>query len=344
MRRFDTYNKIRTKMLAGETLPDHCKVCYEYENKGIESYRIFESKEWLNKLDIHSIEELTDIDQPYYYEMRLNNTCNLQCRSCVPKHSTLIDREYRKIGLINQPFNKNYTDLKYIDIDSLTPKKRVYLTGGEPTVMIDVFEFMEKCIAAGRTDFEFTLGTNAAKITDRFFDLAKYFTNLGFSASLDGYSSINDYWRWGSDWNTVIENMHRLENQGHNISINTVPGIYNVTNLHLLYEFLDREFPKTSIYLQLNYLPNQSAFNHPNHELVLASLERCKNTNVYFSDGKSNRTGIDSLYNHYSNNPICDFKLLKEFFDFNDKLDQSRNVKLADYIPELELCRKYIEH
>ena len=33
---------------------------------------------------------------------------------------------------------------------------------------------------------------------------------------------------------------------------------------------------------------------------------------------------------------------LKKFFDYNDLLDQSRNVKLIDYIPELEACRSYI--
>lgn len=338
----ENWLEIRNKMLAGEQLPTHCQVCYDYESKGIESYRIFETKDWLAKLDINSIDDLKGIDKPYYYEMRLNNTCNLMCRSCVPKSSILIEREYKEIGFKQYDKSYVYTDLKYIDIDSLDSKTRVYLTGGEPTIMIDVFEFMEKCIAKNKTDFEFSLGTNAAKISDRFLNLARHFTNLGFSVSLDGFGRVNDYWRWGSDWDTIVKNMHLLEQQGHVISINTVPGIYSITSLHLLYEFLDREFPKTTIYLQLNYIPEQSAYNHPNHELVLASLEKCKQTSVYHADGKSNKTGIDSLYNHYATNPQCDLVLLKKFFEFNDKLDQSRNVKLVDYIPELEECRKYV--
>lgn len=337
------YNEIRNKMLNGERLPNHCKLCYDYEAKGVESYRIFETKEWIAKLGINSIEDVKNIDKPYYYEMRLNNTCNLMCRSCVPKHSLPIEREYKEIGIIDQfPKPGIYTKLKHINIDELDSKSRVYLTGGEPTVMIDVFNFMEECITRNKTDFEFTLGTNASKISERFFSLAKKFSNLGFSVSLDGYGRINDYWRWGSDWDTIIKNMHRLKNQGHVLSINTVPGLYNVTNFHLLYEFLDREFPDISVYLQFNNIPMQSAFNHPNHELVLDSLEKCKKTKVYYSDGKSNKSGIDGMYNHYSKNPKCDLILLKEFFDFNDKLDKSRNVRLIDYIPELEECRKYV--
>jgi hypothetical protein len=42
------------------------------------------------------------------------------------------------------------------------------------------------------------------------------------------------------------------------------------------------------------------------------------------------------------NTTTIDIEKLKKFFDYNDLLDQSRNVKLTDYIPELEACRSYI--
>ena len=338
------YNKIRTAMLKGEKLPEYCSVCYEYESNGVESYRTFETKEWLAKLDINSIEELDNITHPYYYEIRLSNKCNLMCRSCKPEHSHLIDREFKKFNIVHpDPQIFKYSSLDHLNIDTLNPKIRVYLTGGEPTIMPEVYGFMEQCIAAGKTDFEFTLGTNAQKLNKKFLDLAKHFTNLNFSVSLDGYGKINDYWRWGSKFDEIIRNTRLLESHGHNISINCVPGIYNVTNLHLLFEFLDREFPKCGMYLQLNRTPMQSVFNHPNAKLAVESMERCRQTNIYHTDGKSNKTAIDSLYDYYSNNPVCDLVKLKQFFDYNDKLDQVRNVKLIDYIPELEECRKYIK-
>ena len=337
------FTKIRNKMLQGELLPKNCKYCYNYENKNIESYRQFETKEWISKLEIKSIEDLDNITHPYYYEIRLSNKCNLMCRSCKPEHSHLIDREYKKFNIIypeKQYFK--YSNLDRIDIDSLSPKVRVYLTGGEPTVMTEVYTFMKKCIAKGKTDFDFTLGTNAATISNKFLDLANNFTNMNFSVSLDGYGRINDYWRWGSKWDQVIYNSKLLESYGHNISINCVPGIYNVTNLHLLYEFLDKEFPHTSVYLQINHVGSQSAYNHPNHDLVIKSMLKCKQTKMYYADGKSNKTAIDSLYDHYSKKPECDLQSLKEFFEYNDKLDAARNSRLGDYIPELEECRKYI--
>ena len=337
------FMQIREKMIRGERLPSNCQTCYDYEDKNIESYRQFETKEWLAKLDINSFEDLEKITQPYYYEIRLSNKCNIMCRSCRPEHSHLIDQEFKKFK-ITYPFTQTfkYSNLDRIDIETLSPQVRVYLTGGEPTVIPEVYEFMQKCIAAGRTDFDFTLGTNAAKISPKFLKLASNFKNLNFSVSLDGYGQINDYWRWGTEWDTVIKNTKLLESQGHTISINCVPGIYNVTNLHLLFEFLDQEFPHAGIYLQINYVSFQSAYNHPNHDMVLESMSKCKQTKMYYTDGKSNKTAIDSLYDYYSTKPVCDTVALKEFFVYNDQLDSARNSKLGDYIPELEECRKYI--
>lgn len=337
------YQIIRQSMLKGERLPEHCTVCYDYEAKGIESYRQFETKEWVAKLDINTIDDLNNIEHPYYYEVRLSNKCNLMCRSCKPEHSHLIDEEYKKFNIV-YPFAQSfkYSSTDHIDINTLNKDTRVYLTGGEPTIMSEVLDFMKRCIQAGRTNFDFTLGTNGQKLSPKFLELSSHFTNLNFSFSLDGYGRINDYWRWGSDWDTVIKNAHLLESRGHQIAINNVPGIYNVTNLHLLFEFLDREFPHCGSYLQINHVGFQSAYNHPNAQLVVESMEKCKQTKTYYGDGKSTRTAIDSLYDYYSNNPVCNLTQLKEFFEYNDKLDQARNVRLADYIPELDACRSYL--
>jgi sulfatase maturation enzyme AslB (radical SAM superfamily) len=337
------YQSIRQNMPDGKTMHDRCTVCYDYESKGIESYRQFETKEWANRLHLNSVDDLKNITSPHFYDIRLSNKCNLMCRSCNPSFSNLIAKEAKKFNIsYSGPKNYNYSGLDHIDIHTLTPKTRVYLTGGEPTVMTEVYEWMQKCVDAGQVNFDFTLGTNGQRLNTKFLNLTKHFTNMNFSVSLDGYGCVNDYWRWGSDFNTIIENMHLLKKQGHNININCVPGIYNVTNLHLLLEFLDQEFPMTTIYMQYNYRTSQSAFNHPNAKLVVESMERCKQTAVYYSHGKSNKTTIDSLYDYYSKDPNCDLTSLREFFEYNDKLDQVRNVRLVDYIPELEACRKYL--
>jgi sulfatase maturation enzyme AslB (radical SAM superfamily) len=230
-----------------------------------------------------------------------------------------------------------------IDIDNLGKTSSVYFQGGEPTIMPEVQEFMQRCIEKNKTDFNFTMCTNGVKLSDKFLNLVSNFSNTNFSFSLDGYDQINDYWRSGTSWNKVIDNARLLQSQGHFISINTVPGIYNATNLHLLLEFLDREFPFTSMYMQINYLPWQSVFNHPNNKLVVESMQRCMETSMYHSNGKSCKSTIDSIYNYYITNPTCNLDNLRDFFMYNDQLDRARNVRLADYIPDLEAARSLIQ-
>jgi len=337
------YVKIRNQMLAGEKT-DRCNYCYDLESRGIESYRQFETKDWAAKLNLQSIEDVKKITHPYYYEIRLSNKCNLMCRGCKPEWSHLIAKEFAENN-IEHPVEQilEYSSLDVVNIETLTPQSRIYLTGGEPTVMAEVYEFMRKCVSANKTDFDFTLGTNAQAITPAFVELARNFKGINFAVSLDGYGKVNDYWRWKSDWETITGNMKTLESEGHNVSINIVPGIYNATNLHLLYEYLDQEFPMAGMYLQINHNPWQSVFNHPNKEMVMESMERCRKTGVYLTDGKSNRTTIDSIYNHYANpNFEYDPVALREFFVYNDKLDKARGSRLGDYIPELEECRSLV--
>ena len=94
--------------------------------------------------------------------------------------------------------------------------------------------------------------------------------------------------------------------------------------------------------MQLNQIPCQSAYNHPLADRVVDSMKRCQDTSVYNSNGKSCKTSIDSILHHYLDNPVCDLKQLKTFFDYTDQLDNVRGTKLSDYIPELERARAFI--
>lgn len=340
------YISIREKMLNGDLLEDYCKSCYTYETHGIESSRIFETMEWASKLNLSSIDDLKNIKNPYYYEIRLSNKCNLACRSCKPEHSHLIDKEFKKIKF-EYPGNEQnfaYFGFSNIDINSLTPATRVYVAGGEPTVNQELYRFMEECVGKNKTDFDFSIGTNGMIASKKLLNLCKKFNNLTFSVSIDGFGIVNDYLRWPSNFDTIVKNTKLLINEGHRVSFLAVPSIYNVTNLHLLFQFIDKEFPNTGIYLQVNHWPKkiQSPLNHPNTKLVLESLSIIKQTLLYYSDARSCKSTIDTLYNYYTNNPVCDYKVLSKFFSFNDLLDRNRNMKLGDYIPELEAARKYI--
>jgi pyruvate-formate lyase-activating enzyme len=333
--------KIRNNMLEGKLNEPHCNYCYGIERAGGKPARHFDTLDWVTRLNLSSLEDLKKITSPKYYSVRPSNKCNIRCRSCIPNDSHLIEKEFKKIGI---GFDKIKQDRPGFDMIDVNNVERLLVAGGEPTVMPEFYEFLQKCIDAGHTDFDFCINTNAVKISDKLLNLLDHFTHFSPSVSLDGISKVNDYIRWGSDFDQIVKNTHKLVKRNHWLAFITVVSIYNITSLHKVMEFQDSEFPGASVMLQFDSFKDdiQSPYNHPNTELALASLEKCKKTNAYFDYSRGTKSIIDSLYDHYASRPAYDVEKLRKFFEFNDKLDQSRGHKLIDYIPELEQARKYI--
>ena len=116
--------------------------------------------------------------------------------------------------------------------------------------------------------------------------------------------------------------------------------MYNVLDLNNLFKFFEHHWPRQAVHLQLagsqdDYL---SAFNHPLADLAVDRLTQSQQTATY-RDNTLVANFVDILLDHYKNKHQCDLVKLKKFFDINDKLDQSRNIYLEDYLPELAKTR-----
>ena len=331
------YQAIRNQMISGKLVPEHCSACYRTEQLGITSARQQETVEWANRLNLTSIEDLQTIKNPAYYEVRPSNICNLQCRMCNPSSSHLIAKEYKRINLISKFVDREFSDFSFINFENLC---KLYVAGGEPTAMPKFYEFVDSCIINDKTDFEFVVNTNATKINSRFRKQLQRFSNMQFIISIDGVDRINHYIRWPSNWKTIIENVKYLASR-HVVSFNVTVSIYNITNLYLLLEFFDKEFPGKLVHCQLATSDNDmlSALNFPG--LTVDQLVPIRNLRCYKNDPLL-ASVIEGIISHYEQTNNVDIEKLRNIFNFNDKLDQSRNIKLIDYIPELEQARKLL--
>jgi sulfatase maturation enzyme AslB (radical SAM superfamily) len=192
-----------------------------------------------------------------------------------------------------------------------------------------------------KTDIEIRMNTNATNLNKEYRELLSKFTNLNIVCSIDGYDKINKYIRWPADWATIVENVRGLRAITPYIAFNVTVGIWNISNLSQLVFFLEQEFPNSPILLnQIMYPPHQMLTAFPNKEVALADLAKLKQTNRYTTD-ESFKSKVD-FYIVTMTESVPDLNVLEDFFKFNDRLDESRNVKLADYIPELEKCRELI--
>lgn len=328
------YVDIREKLLRGEKIKN-CEFCYKLEEKNIISARMIETVEWANRLDLKSTDDLKYQTKPSYYEVRPSNKCNLQCRMCGPQYSHLIQDEYDKLGLIKRK-NYEYDDFEIIDFENL---HKLYVAGGEPFVNKEFYNFLRKCVDTNNTDFEFLINTNGTQLNNTFKKLLPKFSNMQFVFSIDGYKDVNHYVRWPSDWNTIIENAKYLVDNDVNLRFNVTMSIYTIATLDKLLEFLEQTFPHNPIHIQFAGSKNNnlSAYHYPSNKTVLNCLKNIKQLNCYNNNNET-KSIIDSLDKYYSLNNN-DKHQLKEFFEFNDLLDKSRNIKLKDFIPELETYR-----
>lgn len=329
------YVAIRNKMLSGELVPDHCKSCYKLESSGILSARQQETVEWAVRLGLQTTEDLKNITQPVYFEVRPSNVCNIMCRICSPTYSNGIEKEWRKLGWIDQDEKILNSNFDIINLDSL---KKLYVAGGEPTAMPEFYNFLQQCIDSNNTDFEFIVNTNAVKLTDRALELFSHFKDLHFVVSIDGYKLANDYSRWGSKWDTVISNAKTLYNRGHKVTFNCAISLYTIFSFRKLVEFLESNFPKSL--LHGNLVDNVYAFVFVFPQTLIDDLRSIRNSNNYNSDNLF-ASYVDSLI-QLAESSTLNKKQLQHFFDYNDTLDISRNSCLNDYIPELEQLRKLL--
>lgn len=330
---------LRHNMLAGIQMPKNCNVCYEREESNGESARQFESLEWALNLRLKHEQDLANITHPVLYEIRPSNKCNIMCRMCDDKHSHLIEQENKKIGFPITTDQWQMQDFPYDKINFDTAK-RIYWAGGEPTIMPEFYTFLRKCIEQKQTNFDLCIGTNAVKISNTLFDLLKEFPRVTFSVSFDGYKKINDYIRWGSNFDSLRENCFRILSQGHILAFQTVFSMYNATRIHEIYEFYDRDFPGCNTLVQSAGMVTDhiGPWNHPLREKVLESMYRCKETQVYYNNGRNTNDLVNEMISRYENYQFSP-DVLKSFFYYNDKLDQSRGSRLEDYVPELAEAR-----
>ena len=332
-------NSIKQRMVSGEKIDHYCKICYDLEDKEIISPRITVTIDLSNRLNIKNISEFTEITNPVFYEIRPSNQCNLMCRSCCPNWSCLIEKENQTTNYFKDIAHQ-FTGFDGINIETI---EKLYIAGGEPTIMPELYKFLEECIETKKTNFEIQLNTNAISLTKQFKSLIKQFSNINFEISVDGYKLVNQYVRWPTKWDKLINNIDYLHNEGHQISFNSVVSVYNIASLYSTIKFLSNRYKKLPIHLTKVGFGNDilSPYLFSNRDLVIANLIKIKKLDVYNNDLVL-KSQIDEYLDHFTNNYNVDPVTLASFFKYNDLLDKSRDVKLLDYIPELEQCRPLI--
>lgn len=90
--------------------------------------------------------------------------------------------------------------------------KKLYIVGGEPLIIDEHIESLERLVANGRaSEIQIEYNTNLTNVTDKILDLWKNFKEIRIGASIDACNEIFDYQRAPAKWSHVYENLKKID-------------------------------------------------------------------------------------------------------------------------------------
>lgn len=225
-------------ILLGETNLEHqskilnkqqvggCSGCYALENRtnsfGVISDRVFYIKELKDTpLDTYTTGkfDLQTVD------VRWSNLCNFACVYCGPRFSSKWSSE---IGLqLAQPNEQQYNTFKNYIMENAHKLKHVYLAGGEPLLMKENMELLERL----SKDTVIRINTNLSKVDTPIFDKICEFKNIHWIISAETMADEYEYIRYGGSWDDFLNNLKHISNLGHDVTFNMLHFLLNYRSL-----------------------------------------------------------------------------------------------------------------
>ena len=257
--------KIRRSFLKGEKLKS-CDRCFHLEDTVDQSYRQRINRDHKDKM--HYVNETNqdgslNIMNLHLWDVRISNFCNFKCRSCGLGLSSSWYSDSKALGEKADKALININD-KASFMDMLEPHyncvDEIYFAGGEPLVMPEHYQILDRLLELGRTDVNIRYSTNFSKLTFKgkhIFDYWKHFPNLELYISIDGVGKIGEYVRKGFDDKLFYDNIMAFKKSGLKVRDYGYAITYGTLNyLHLfdmMLDFIDRG------YLDTNSPVNESA-------------------------------------------------------------------------------------
>jgi radical SAM protein with 4Fe4S-binding SPASM domain len=232
----ERFRNMRKKMMEGKQCRE-CEVCNQaIKNNQIPS-QFNHNKKWQHlKNDLikntnsdGSIREF----KPVYFDLRLNNQCNLKCRTCYGGFSSRIAKEesilFSNKENIPLDFSKNQ---RKILLDKLLPyidnAQFIYFAGGEPLIMDEHYVILDHLIEKDKTDVEISYNTNLTNLNYKGVSITKIwnkFKNIQIGASIDGHGKKLEYTRHGASWETIENNLMCIKKESPHVKIIITPVI-----------------------------------------------------------------------------------------------------------------------
>lgn len=356
----EEYKKMRLAMLDDEPV-EACKRCYDLELMGTWTMRQSHNKR-RGKEYVDLIVDNTNKDGSLneftmkYMDIRFSNLCNMKCRSCGPSCSSQWAQEFldkRGGEVFQQYFGTNKIVINNNEDQTLMAKLKpyladvteVYFAGGEIIITPEHYECLDYWVENDLCEqVELTYTTNFSTLRYKknvdLIDYWKKFPKLKIWASLDAHGDVAECIRKGTDWDKIVENIRTVKEQVPHAEFQITPTI-SIWNVFTFPDFFDYMIEQG--FIDTNSSPRFNLATNPWYANIMILPKDVKRRltelyRVYQEKYKHNQ----DIYNGFK---MIIYNLnvgeenkggIREFQQFNEELDQFRDEKIEDLIPELK--------
>ena len=307
-----------------------CHTCYDLEGDktgfNIISDRIFYIRE-LKKVP-------PDTYQPGNFDLqtvdvRWTNLCNFSCVYCGPDFSSKWAAELGEY--LDTPTAAQTQQFKNYIFDNAHKLKHVYLAGGEPLLMKENEELLDR-LKSTNPGVNLRINTNLSKVDTRVFEKICEFEHVHWTVSVETIEEEFEYIRHGGRWTDFLDNLNSIRKLNHRISFNMLHFLLNYQSVFGCVDFLKNlGFHNNSyiigamvdpFYLNIRHLPD-TVLNSVKHMIQ----EKINQHPGYLLED-SYRNMLAYLGTPFEKN-------LKHSFEELSKLDQRRGLNSRDVFKEL---------
>jgi len=360
----EQFKSARLKFLAGEKIPQ-CNSCWKEEASGIKSHRIIENGLWQRKISTEYIEKLitsTNPDgsvdfKPLSLDLRLGNTCNLQCVMCRPRDSSKWLQDSKKLStiLVNHEAKGDWqykansittTDcfdwFERLETQNSLDEfigdiRHIIFGGGEPLLIKDHERFITKLVESGASkNIELRYHTNGTILNEKFIELWNNFKEVEIMVSLDDWGTRNDYIRYPADWNVISKNLDRLDETGNNIVVSLLTTVHAM-NIYYIPDFaqniINRGWKK--ICKRNQGLMSIGTTHWPKYMSTTVLPKQVKDKIIQHWESFTELNNNERWKNRIKSqieymNSVDESSKFAAFIDYINKLDSIRPIKFAE--------------
>ena len=359
----DTMRELRRAMVEGRRVAG-CEPCYSVEARGGESIRTHDNLTWEQgrrndrRLSIDQmIDQAVDHDfrlpkLPETIEVETGNVCNLKCRMCNGRYSHRIAKDPvhgqwngsqwlqfddRGTPVIAGKTHRSETIGLLCDElakDTASQVKVLYFLGGEPFLIREIAQLVERLVAVGRSRQMSLLFTSNGSLVPKWLSLAPQFRKIDLVISVDGHAEHYDYIRYPARWSKLANHLEVFKKSPNtSLLVRATIQINNVLNLTNLFRYLDAAGIAFTGYL----------LDYPHHLAVSAlpaSIRRLAAARLTeYAEGDcrpEHRALVLSFVSQIeSGDEAGNPDHLRDFMRFTNDLDASRGQSIHRTDPEL---------